>query len=104
MLQTSNSSYSPLLGLILGLTYMFFELPNSYVKRLMGIPPGEKPARFGAGFTLLDKSDSTFGVCLVYSIFANFSFIAFAIMFFSAFCVHLSLSKVLVSLRLKDSL
>ena len=54
------------LGFFLGLAYVVFELPNSYVKRRLGIPPGKRPANNAAVFALVDQSDSTIGCALVY--------------------------------------
>ena len=56
-----------LLGLACGLAFMISELPNSFLKRQLDVPPGEsasqpwlKPFCF-----VLDRCDSTFGVMLV---------------------------------------
>ena len=53
-----------LLGIVQGLGYALFELPNSFVKRRMGIQPGESPKRFKALFILMDQLDSGIGVAL----------------------------------------
>ncbi len=52
-------------GAIWGLGYVLFELPNSYIKRRIHIPPG-KNARGGIGllFLFLDQADSVAG-CIV---------------------------------------
>src|SRR6185503_14476632 len=47
-----------LLGVALGLAYALFELPNSYFKRRLGIPPGKLPERRRWLFGLLDQTDS----------------------------------------------
>lgn len=93
-----------LIGLTLGLTYIFFELPNSFLKRMMGIGPGQKPTTNKLFYTLLDKMDSTFGVSFVYSLIYNLDLVAFAILFFTAFVIHISLSNLLVILKVKESL
>lgn len=92
------------LGLILGLTYMFSELPNSFLKRRLGIRSGEKPQRNSWLFTILDKTDSTFGVCLVFILYKNLPSVYFLKFFTMAFLTHLFLSKVLHQLRIKESL
>lgn len=51
-----------LVGLLLGLGFVVFELPNSFLKRRMGVAPG---GRGNAFFVLLDQVDSVVG-CLVF--------------------------------------
>jgi CDP-diglyceride synthetase len=64
--------YNLIIGAALGLAYALFELPNSFIKRRLGIEEG-KPAQ-GAKkwvFVFFDQADSIFGcvlvLCLVYS-------------------------------------
>jgi CDP-diglyceride synthetase len=52
-------------GLLLGLAYMLAELPNSLFKRRLGIPSGGSPEKNKWAFALLDKCDSSIGVCLL---------------------------------------
>jgi CDP-diglyceride synthetase len=54
------------LGVLLGLAYALAELPNSFVKRRLGIEPGKRPPRHAAWFALLDQADSAIGCVLVY--------------------------------------
>ena len=49
------------LGLAVGLGYSLGELPNSFLKRRLGITPGE---RRSAVQYLVDQADSAFGVAL----------------------------------------
>lgn len=53
-----------LLGAVQGFGYALFELPNSFIKRRLGIQPGESPKRFRALFILMDQLDSGIGVAL----------------------------------------
>jgi hypothetical protein len=54
------------LGLLLGLAYVLAELPNSFIKRRIGIEPGKRPLRNAAWFALADQADSAIGCALVY--------------------------------------
>ena len=92
------------LGLILGLTYMSCELPNSYMKRRLGIGAGAQADRHAWFFVILDKSDSTFGVCLVFVLYKGLTWTNFIQLFITAFVIHMSLSKTLQLLRVKESL
>ncbi len=59
------------LGLALGLVYILFELPNSYIKRRLNIPPGKRPKRFGVWFAFWDQADSPLGCVLVYALWLD---------------------------------
>ena len=59
-----------LLGLACGIAFMIFELPNSFLKRQLGVPPGEAPRQpwLKAVCFVLDRCDSTLGVMLAVAI------------------------------------
>lgn len=65
-----------LAGFIAGLGYTLAELPNSLLKRHLGIAPGETPARYRQLFILTDQIDSGIGVAIAYSIYPGFSWAA----------------------------
>ena len=90
-------------GLLLGLAYVIFELPNSYLKRRLKIPPGGLHSKNKIFFSLLDKSDSAFGVALMYFLLGltNFSFAILLFLLNSS--IHIILSLLLVKLRIKKS-
>lgn len=53
-------------GMLLGLAYVIFELPNSYVKRRLNILPGTNADGMkGKFFLMLDQIDSAIGCALV---------------------------------------
>ena len=50
------------LGLFMGLAYILAELPNSFIKRRIEIPPGQNVSGFkGKFFMVVDQVDSSFG-------------------------------------------
>ncbi|AHF00336.1 CDP-archaeol synthase [Thioalkalivibrio paradoxus] len=55
------------LGLACGLAFMAAELPNSFVKRQLGVPPGRAPARrwLRPVAFAIDRLDSVVGVLLI---------------------------------------
>ena len=60
--------YNLIIGFLLGLFYALFELPNSFIKRRLGIKEGKPPkgiAKFV--FIFLDQADSIFGCVMVLS-------------------------------------
>lgn len=58
-----------IMSLVLGFAYVLFELPNSYLKRISGIPAGKLPDKNKFLFFLLDHFDSLIGCILVYLLF-----------------------------------
>lgn len=92
-----------LIGVILGLAYMIFELPNSFLKRKLGIAPGENPTQNGLLFSLLDKTDSAFGICLVYFFISDAGALKIVQLFLIASFAHIFFSLLLVSLKIKRS-
>jgi len=63
------AEHSPLaLGLTLGLGYALAELPNSLMKRRLGIRPGEMSDHHPWLFSIIDQADSVIGCALVYAL------------------------------------
>ena len=63
-----------LIGLLLGLAYALFELPNSFIKRRLGIVPGKSLSGFWkVFFVFFDQADSVFGCVLVVCLYAPMS-------------------------------
>lgn len=61
-----------LFGAWWGLGYVLFELPNSFLKRRMGIAPGENASGVrGILFTTLDQADSVVGCTIFLLAFYN---------------------------------
>ena len=98
-------NHSPLiLGFLLGLGYVFFELPNSYIKRKLGIAPGETSEKHKFLFIILDRCDSAFGVSLIYTLFTGLGFKEFLFLFILAFLVHFFFSYLLFKVGIKEKL
>jgi CDP-diglyceride synthetase len=55
-------------GAFLGLAYVVAELPNSFVKRRLGIAPGHRSGKLAPFWYLLDQADSVIGVTIVVAI------------------------------------
>jgi hypothetical protein len=63
-----------LFGFLVGAAAMLSELPNSFVKRQLGIRPGEQGWRvLGVVFYIVDQIDLLVGVCLVLSLAVTLS-------------------------------
>ncbi|MCR8844552.1 CDP-archaeol synthase [Paenibacillus sp. SC116] len=52
-------------GMLWGFSYVLFELPNSFIKRRLDIPPGQnRKGWLGICFTFIDQADSVIGCML----------------------------------------
>ena len=94
---------SAFLGAILGFTYLLFELPNSFVKRKLGVGPGEKHQRYRYFFSWIDKSDSAFGLSLVYWLLGYIDWKMAILLYFICSSTHILSSLILVKLKIKSS-
>jgi hypothetical protein len=91
------------IGWMYGLAYVLFELPNSWLKRRMGIPAGGSPDRFKGLFMLLDKTDSALGVSLVFCVLRDFSWGDTALFFITASGLHFLFSWILYLRKIKKA-
>jgi hypothetical protein len=63
-----------ILGMALGFSYVLLELPNSFLKRRAGVPPGKQAkGKLRFLFFLLDHLDSLTGVAITYLLLMNIS-------------------------------
>ena len=64
------SDFNPLeFGLLVGFVFNLAELPNSFVKRRLNIPPGDENNRL---FYFIDHMDSTYGVLILWYFYFHF--------------------------------
>ncbi len=96
-------SHPILLGLVLGLAYVLAELPNSLLKRSLGIQAGEQHKRYKLPFALLDKTDSAFGVAMVYYALGFVTFRISLFLFIINSLTHIIFSQFLVLIKIKSS-
>ncbi len=90
-----------LLGLALGLAYALAELPNSFIKRRLGIQPGEPSARWPWLFAVMDQADSVVGCLLCYAALGIGSGHHWFLLLILGTGVHLFLNVVLWALGLR---
>ena len=95
--------YAFFLGFVLGLAYVVFELPNSFVKRRLGILPGASFNYRGRSYSLIDKMDSAFGVCITYVLLEYIHYKYGILLFICSVFIHVMLSKLLVAIKIKTS-
>ncbi len=90
-------------GWIFGIAYVLFELPNSFIKRRMGIEPGASAIHYKGLFTLLDKTDSALGVSLVFYFIHYVSSLDAIFFFLIASGLHFLFSWILYLRNIKKS-
>jgi len=96
-------AYPFLLGYALGLSYLLFELPNSFLKRKVGIKPGSHHHKHKYLFYLLDKTDSACGVTLTYFVIAGITLKMALALFLINSLTHGVIAFLLLKLKLKSS-
>ena len=82
------------LGLALGLSYSISELPNSFVKRRLGIPPGGVSKRRALAQYLVDQADSAIGGTLALVFFLGFDWAALLLVFAVGFLLHVAMDQL----------
>ncbi|MEL6841826.1 MAG: hypothetical protein AAFP02_01315 [Bacteroidota bacterium] len=85
------------LGGLLGLAYMLSELPNSWLKRRQGIASGAE----SGWFVLIDKTDSSMGVCLTCMLLFGLSLRQTLLLFLLGSATHVFFSWLLVVVGVK---
>lgn len=56
-------------GLLVGFIFNLSELPNSFIKRRLDIPPGDESSKV---FYFIDHMDSTYGVLILWYLYFHF--------------------------------
>ena len=92
-----------IIGGIYGLFYVIFELPNSFIKRRLGIEAGEYSQKYRFFFKLIDKTDSAFGLTLFYGYLNHFNIHLMIEFLLIAVVLHVVLSLILVAAKIKKS-
>ena len=92
-----------IIGFLLGFAYMLFELPNSYLKRRLGIGPGDKAGNHRWLLMLIDKTDSSFGVSLFSYFLLDLSLVQFLQLFLISVLTHIVFSYILLVTGIKKS-
>ena len=91
------------LGAILGFTYALGELPNSYIKRRIGIQSGEYARKMRWLQVLADKLDSLLLLAVVYYFLVDITVIDLVALICLSFILHLSISYLYYKLDIKKS-
>lgn len=96
--------FNLVVGILLGVAYALFELPNSFLKRRLDIEPGKTtsgPKR--VLFIILDQADSLFGCVLVICIFYKLSLLLYFAYVAIGALTHIILNMILYLSRLRKN-
>ncbi len=92
-----------LTGFLMGIFYCLFELPNSWIKRRLGIQPGKLPEKKKLLFALTDQADSVIGCSLLFYNLFNFSFLfTFYLILFGS-SLHLFINYLLYLCKIRKN-
>ena len=92
-------------GMLLGIAYSLFELPNSFLKRRLGIIPGKTQTGFSkAFFVFLDQADSIFGCALVVWLFYDLGILKYLLYVLVGAATHIVLNMLLYFAGLRKNM
>ncbi len=92
-------------GACMGLAYMLFELPNSFVKRRLDIPDGKTVTGVkGRVFFVIDQADSLFGVAAVYALLYPMPVWQYFLYILLGAVTHISVNSILHALKIRKNL
>lgn len=93
------------IGVLLGLGYSIFELPNSFLKRRLNIEPGKTPNGIKKiFFVFLDQADSVIGCCTVLSLFYKMTFTFYIMYILLGAFTHIVFNILLYFLGLRKNM
>lgn len=92
-------------GALVGITYMLFELPNSFIKRRLGIGSGNRGGgALGVLFFVIDQIDSLIGVFILLCLFSDIGIKGYFLYLTLGAFTHIAINIVLRFLKLRKSL
>ena len=98
-------TFNLLIGLLLGLGYALFELPNSFLKRRLDITPGKTLKGFMKGFfVFLDQADSVFGCALVVWLFYPLGILKYLLFVVVGAVTHIVFNMLLYFAKLRKNM
>lgn len=97
--------YNGIVGFLLGLSYMVFEIPNSFIKRRINITPGKTTKGIiGILFFIIDQIDSLFGVALILSLFYEMTLFQYFMYIIVGGVTHILVNLILYKLKIRRNI
>ena len=92
-------------GTMFGLAYVLCELPNSFIKRRIGIQPGKPSHGFiGALFFIIDQIDSLLGVVLLLAVFSGLTVPQYIQYIVLGALTHIALNVLLYAAKIRKNI
>lgn len=92
-------------GFLTGLVYMLCELPNSFLKRRLGIAEGKTGRGWTGGiFFVIDQIDSLVGVFWILAVCARLSFGRYLAYLFLGAVTHIVVNMILHRLKIRKNI
>lgn len=92
-------------GFLIGLTYMIFELPNSFIKRRINISSGKSGKGIvGCVFFVVDQADSMLGVMLILMLYTDIGFLGYWQYVITGLFVHIAVNFLLLLLKVRKNI
>lgn len=92
-------------GFGMGVIYMLSELPNSFIKRRLDIPPGwTRGGLLGALFFIIDQIDSLVGVMLLLMLLTDIGFVGYLQYVAVGAVTHIGVNLVLWALKVRKNI
>lgn len=101
LIYSNTVVYNLILGFLFGFLYMLFELPNSFLKRQIGITPGKTENRC---FFVIDQIDSLLGVMLVLFWVSKIDLLDYVEYVLLGGFTHIAVNLVLYKMRIRRNL
>lgn len=101
----NSISFNAVVGFMFGIIYILFELPNSFIKRRLEIPPGKTVKGWrGIFFFLYDQVDSLIGVMLILVVVSHISMLQYLRYVILGGVTHITINIILYRLKIRRNL
>lgn len=102
---SNNIGTNIITGTAVGIIYMISELPNSFVKRRLGIPSGRTPeGKTGFIFFVTDQIDSLIGVFLFLAVYSKLGIGQYFGYLALGGITHIAINLILYKLKVRKNL
>ena len=96
LIYSNSIGYNAVSGFLVGLFYMLFELPNSFIKRRINIIPGKTDKGIkGVVFFVIDQIDSLIGVFLVLKLLSGIAWSKYFLYLLVGGLTHITINLML---------
>ncbi len=91
------------ISLCLGFAYCLAELPNSFLKRRLGVKEGQTSQKFTLFFIIFDQADSVLGCLMAYALLIPLDGNTFLGTMFAGTFIHLIFNYLLFRLKVRKN-